>query len=451
MSFRCNLSCQSHPPCLFFGWTDSATKKISLTLIFPNNCELSTLNLKYQLISMQLKLSQLTHLIEATLSEVFYGKVFSLVAETSEIKKSGAGHYYFDLIEKDGRNLIAKMNAVIWKGYSQIISDFETTTGQRFERNIELLMKAEVRFHEVYGLQLQVIDIDAKYTLGKLEQERQETLLKLLKENPEIIEMVEGNYITKNKKLFAPLVFQRIALVTAPNSDGQRDFKHELEHNQFGYKFSITEFLTQIQGKDADKMIIHQLQLIKEKQHLFDTVVMVRGGGSQADFSSFDTYEMGKTIAGFDLPVLAGIGHERNVSITDLLCYASVKTPTKAAAYLIEHNRNFEENILELQMQLSEKVAAELENKKQSLTELTDDFIFYIQNCIDRQKHHLEKFQIAITHLNPENILKRGFAMVMKDNKIITNPDLIESGDAINVIMKNTNIAATVTEKKINL
>jgi exodeoxyribonuclease VII large subunit len=396
---------------------------------------------------MQFKLSQLTHLIEATLSEVFYGKVFSLIAETSEIKKSGAGHYYFDLIEKDGRNIIAKMNAVIWKGYSQIISDFENTTGQRFERNIELLMKVEVRFHEVYGLQLQVIDIDSKYTLGKLELERQETLLKLLKENPEIIELVDGNYITKNKRLFAPLVFQRIALVTAPNSDGQRDFKHELEHNQYSYKFSITEFLTQIQGKDADKMIIHQLQLIHEKQHLYDAVVIVRGGGSQTDFSSFDTYEMGRTVAGFDLPVLAGIGHERNVSITDLLCFASVKTPTKAAAHLIEHNRNFEENILELQMQISEKVAAELENKKQSLTEITDDFKFYIQNMIDRQNHNLEKFQIAIKHLNPENILKRGFAIVMKDNKIITNPEHINIGDAIQVKLKSTSIGASVTDK----
>lgn len=396
---------------------------------------------------MQFKLSQLTHLIEATLSEVFYGKVFSLIAETSEIKKSGAGHYYFDLIEKDGRNIIAKMNAVIWKGYSQIISDFEATTGQRFERNIELLMKVEVRFHEVYGLQLQVVDIDSKYTLGKLELERQETLLKLLKDNPEIIELVEGNYITKNKRLFAPVVFQRIALVTAPNSDGQRDFKHELENNQYGYKFSITEFLTQIQGKDADKMIIHQLQLIHERKHLFDAVVIVRGGGSQTDFSSFDTYEMGRTVAGFDLPVLAGIGHERNVSITDLLCFASVKTPTKAAAHLIEHNRNFEQEIMELQSRISENVAAELENKKQMLTELTDDFKFYIQNIIDRQNHNLEKFQIAIKHLNPENILKRGFAIVMKDNKIITNPDLVEKDDHITVRLKSTNITSVVIGK----
>ncbi|MEO8146782.1 MAG: exodeoxyribonuclease VII large subunit [Bacteroidia bacterium] len=396
---------------------------------------------------MQLKLSQLTHLIEATLSEVFYGKVFAVIAETSEIKKSGAGHYYFDLIEKDGRNIVAKMNAVIWKGYSQIITDFELATGQRFERNIELLMKVEVRFHEVYGLQLQVIDIDSKYTLGKLELERQETLQKLVKENSEIIELIDGEFITKNKKLFAPIVFQRIALVTAPNSDGQRDFKHELENNPYGYKFHITEFLTQIQGKDADKLIIHQLNLVASTLNKFDAVVIVRGGGSQTDFSSFDTYEMGRTIAGFDLPVLAGIGHERNVSIADMLCYASVKTPTKAAAYIIEHNKNFEEEILELQSRITEKVTNELEDKNQKLTQLTDDFNFYVQNILGKQNHQLEKFEIALKHLNPENVLKRGFAIVTKENKIVTNPDLINKGDEINVLMKQTNIAASVTGK----
>lgn len=398
---------------------------------------------------MQFKLSQLTHLIEATLSEVFYGKVFAVIAETSEIKKSGAGHYYFDLIEKDGRNIVAKMNAVIWKGYSQIIADFELATGQRFERNIQLLMKVEVRFHEVYGLQLQVVDIDSKYTLGKLELERQETLQKLVKENPEIIELIDGEFITKNKKLFAPIVFQRIALVTAPNSDGQRDFKHELENNPYGYKFHLTEFLTQIQGKDADKMIIHQLSLVATTLHKFDAVVIVRGGGSQTDFSSFDTYEMGRTIAGFDLPVLAGIGHERNVSIADMLCYASVKTPTKAAAYIIEHNKNFEDELLELQSRITEKVSNELANKNEKLVQLTDDFNYYVQHIIDKQNHQLEKFEIVLKHLNPENVLKRGFAIVMKENKIITNPDLIIKGDTINVLMKKTNIAATVINKNI--
>ncbi|MBL0053338.1 MAG: hypothetical protein IPP29_18495 [Bacteroidetes bacterium] len=122
------------------------------------------------------------------------------------------------MIEKDGCNIIAKMNAVIWKGYSQIITDFELATGQRFERNIQLLMKVEVRFHQAYGLQLQVVDIDAKYTLGKLELERQETLQKLVRENPELIELIDGAFITKIKVFFASVVFQRIALVTAPNS-----------------------------------------------------------------------------------------------------------------------------------------------------------------------------------------------------------------------------------------
>ncbi len=399
---------------------------------------------------MHLKLSQLTNLIEVTLSNVFYGKVIAVIAETSEIKKSGNGHYYFDLIEKDGRNIVAKMNAVIWKGYAEIIQNFETTTGQKFERNIQLLLKVEVRYHEVFGLQLQVVDIDSKYTLGKLELERQQTLLKLVAENPETIEFIDGEFITKNKKLIAPAVLQRIALITAPNSDGLRDIKHELENNPYGYKFHITEFLTQIQGNNADQLIIQKFNEVAKKKKDFDAVVIVRGGGSQTDFAAFDGYEMGKTIAEFDLPIIAGIGHERNVSIADLMCYASVKTPTKAAGYLIEHNANFEAGLLELQSRITEKVSTELENKNEKLTQLSDDFNFYVQNILDKQNHQLEKFEIALKHLNPENVLKRGFAIVMKENKIITNPDLINKGDTINVFLKNNTLAATVTNNIIN-
>lgn len=397
---------------------------------------------------MQLKLSQLTDLIQATLSNVFYGKVIAVIAETSEIKKSGNGHYYFDLIEKDGRNIVAKMNAVIWKGYAEIIHNFEASTGQKFERNIELLLKVEVRFHEVFGLQLQVIDIDSKYTLGKLELERQHTLQKLVANNPETIELIDGEYITKNKKLFAPVVLQRIALITAPNSDGQRDIKHELENNPYGYQFHITEFLTQIQGNNADQFIIQKFNEVAKKKKDFDAVVIVRGGGSQTDFAAFDTYELGKTIAAFELPIIAGIGHERNVSIADLMCYASVKTPTKAASYLIEHNANFEAELLELQSRMTENVSNKLADENQNLNQAIDDVKFYAQNIIDKQDHQLEKFAIALKHLNPENVLKRGFAIVMKNNKIISNPDLIEKGDTINVLLKNSTISSEVTAIK---
>ena len=396
---------------------------------------------------MQLKLSQLTNLIEVTLSEVFYGKVLAVIAETSEIKKSGNGHYYFDLIEKDGRNIVAKMNAVIWKGYSEIIHNFETTTGQKFERNIELLLKVEVRYHEVFGLQLQVIDIDSKYTLGKIELERQQTLQKLVAENPDTITLKDGEYITKNKKLFAPAVLQRIALITAPDSDGQRDIKHELENNPYGYQFHITEFLTQIQGNNADQLIIKKFLEVSKKKNDFDVVVVVRGGGSQIDFAAFDTYEMGKTIAEFDLPIIAGIGHERNVSIADLMCYASVKTPTKAGGYIVEHNAQFEAGLLELQNRMTENISNKLVSENQNLNQAIDDLKFYAQNVIDKQNHQLEKFAIALKHLNPENVLKRGYAIVMKNNKIISNPDLINKDDTINVLMKQTSIAATVTGK----
>jgi exodeoxyribonuclease VII large subunit len=143
------------------------------------------------------------------------------------------------------------------------------------------------------------LEIDYTYSLGKLELEKQQTLDRLVKENPKIIRLVDGQYITSNKLIELPIVLQKIALLTAPNSDGQRDFKQEIENNQYGYAFSISEFLTQIQGDNSSKLIIQKLKLIEAEKENFDIVAIVRGGGSQTDFKPFDDYELSKYVASF--------------------------------------------------------------------------------------------------------------------------------------------------------
>lgn len=393
----------------------------------------------------QLRLSQLTVMIEQTLSQAFYTKSFLVIAETCEIRRASNQHCYFELVEKDGPSIIAKMKAAIWKGNANIIAAFEAATGKRFENNMELLLTVQVRYHTVFGLQLNVTDIDAKYVLGRMEAERQEVLLSLVNRNTSFIQFVEGRYVTKNNLLTLPLVIQRIALITAPQSDGERDFLHEIQENIYGYKFHITPFLTQVQGRDADRLIIQQLGVIAASRDKYDVVVIVRGGGSQTDFSCFDTYPVGRAVAAFPLPVITGIGHERNVCIADMMCFRAVKTPTKAANFILHHNNYFEENLNRLSEILKEEIQLILQSKMTDLETVINFFDINIQKIINQHTHHHEKLELILKYLDPENILNRGFAMVIKDDKIISDPHLIHKDDNIKILLKKSTITSTVT------
>ena len=390
-------------------------------------------------------LSYLVNEITEALSDRFYGKSYWIIAETSDIKNySDRGYCFATLIEKEGKDVIAKMEAVIWRRQYHIISNFELITGTRFDRNLRLLLNVEVIFNPVYGLRLEIFEIDTAFTLGQLDMERQEILRQLVTKNPEIIRLVEGNYVTFNKSLEKPLVIQNIALITAPGSDGQKDFLHELESNPYGYKFTVYQYLTQIQGKNADQMIIQQLNEIRTSDHLIDVVVIVRGGGSQLDFSAFETYEIGKAVAGYQKIIITGIGHERNVSIADLMSNCNVKTPTKAASFIIEHNRAFEEEVVNLQEQIIVIAEELLINVSDDLKRISQRFIESGRRFIERSMNELEMKAITVKHLSPENILARGFAIVTRNNRIIIDPEELHPGEEISITMQNASIHSTI-------
>lgn len=393
---------------------------------------------------MHFTLLQLTDLLESTLAQVFYGKTFELLAETSEIKKSGNGHFYFDLIEKNGQSIVAKMNAVIWKSASGIIAHFEKTTGQKFERNLKLMLKAEVRFHAAYGLQLQVTDIDTSYTIGQLTLQRQATLQLLLNNNKHHIAFTDGNYITTNNKLQPQGLLKNIALITAINSDGWRDFMHELENNTYGYCFNVTPFYATVQGHDAAIQILKQLDKIKLLANNFDAVAMVRGGGAHTDFIAFDDYNLCASIAAFPLPVIAGLGHERNVSICDLMCFSSAKTPTKAAAFFIDQFILAETNL----NQLYDRFLIQLDNciqlQKNNINQLHDNLLNEIQQQLEQQHFNLQKAEIAVKHLNPDKILQRGFAIIYKGDNVISNANKLNNDDTVKIVFHKGNAIAVI-------
>ncbi len=401
------------------------------------------------LFEQHLKLSDLAALIDQTLYSKFGPNTFWVKAETSDIKNYFDRQYCFlTLVEKEGNTIIAKMDAVIWRQQYHIIKEFSKSTGVSFDKNISLLMRVQVGFNAQYGLRLQVLELDSGFTLGAIELQRQATLVQLLAYNPENIALINGEYVTYNNKLLLPKVIQKIALITAPGSDGERDFKHELNNNAFAYHFDVDSYLTLIQGKDADKAILGQLNLILSIGKKYDLVAIVRGGGSQLDFSAFDTYDLGLKIASFPIPIIAGIGHERNVSIADLMCFSSLKTPTKAASFIIEHNTIFEQQIDRLKSRLVYVAEGIIQSSKNNIERAAVALKNATFICFKDKHNALNQKSLTIKLLDPSNVLARGYAILQNKDGIIMQADKLIKGDNITAITKDAVLHLTANEVK---
>jgi len=376
----------------------------------------------------KLKLSELVNEIDEALQDRFAGETFWITAEITDVKKQPDKRWYFlKFIEKEGKIITTEIKGVFWSNAFANIEKFEKLSGQTFASGLEITCNVRVRFHKRFGIDLEVLEIDHSYALGKLEQERQLTLDRLVKENPSFIRLVDGQYFTRNQSLELPLVLQRIALVTAPDSDGQRDFKQEIEKNQYGYAFSVTEFLTQIQGDNSSQLIIQKLKQIEASKENFDVVAIVRGGGSQTDFKPFDDYELSKYVASFPIPIFTGIGHDRNTSIVDLMARQH-KTPTKVASSIVEHNFNFESEIIELKDRLLDSA----------------------ESIMEKAKDKLLQIKRTVKAYSPATILNKGYAIITSNDQIVTDPKNIKIDSEIMTLLKNELIHSTVTKKSKN-
>ena len=373
----------------------------------------------------QIKLSELLDQIQDTVQTRFEGEAFWVEAQIMNVKKQvQSRRCYLTLEEYENGNKIADARGVFWANYYNQIENFEKITKQIFKDGINIICKVKVRYHKVYGLNLDIIQIDLAHTLGTLELERQQTLERLLKENPQTIQLFDGVFKTLNNRLPIPYIITKIALITAPNSDGQRDFQHEVKQNKHQYTFAISEFLTTIQGDNAHKLILEQLKLIENSKENFDVVAIVRGGGSQTDFKPFDEYELAKYVASFPIPLFTGIGHDRNQSIVDLMAREQ-KTPTKVASLFVERNFEFENKLIELKTTLFNLVKEQIKNAKEQL--------------------HNAKRIIKLS--SPQAILDRGFAIITINNKIVTDPKNIKVNAQIQTLLRNETIHSTVTKK----
>jgi exodeoxyribonuclease VII large subunit len=374
------------------------------------------------------RLSELINDIDATIRSRFAGKTFWIKAEIADVKKQPEKNWCFlKFIEKDGNTITTEMKGVFWATTYGAIENFERETQQRFASGIEITCQVRIRFHKRFGLDLEVLDIDFAYAIGQLEIDRKKTLERLVKENPSIKLLSSGSYSTHNNRAELPTIFKTIALITAPESDGQRDFSKVIVNNKYGFVFLVRPFLTTIQGDSASQLILQQLEHIAMSKEKFDAVAIVRGGGSDTDFKSFNEYELAKAVALFPIPILTGIGHDRNTSIVDLMARQH-KTPTEVAKFILETN----------------------EGVQRDIDMLKERFFHRVDELLDNAKKELANFRQRVKNLHPTTILKKGFAIVTYNNKIVTNPKKIELNMEVKTILKDEIIHSTVNKKSKN-
>ncbi len=369
------------------------------------------------------RLSEIVSELDKLIVSNYKGKSFWITAELSGVKKYPTKRWcFFDFIEHN-ENSETSIKAVCWAKSYQNIELFEATTLSEFKSGIEITCKVSVSFYKTRSYaRLEIIEIDFAHAIGQLELEKQKTLKRLIAECKSIKFMPDGRCRTANNSLILPKVIQRIALITAANSDGQRDFKNVIQLNEYGYEFCINEFLTVIQGNNASSLILEKLKQIKNED--FDIVAIVRGGGSDIDFNAFNDFVLSKTIADFPIPILTGIGHDRNTSVVDLMA-RQFRTPTEIAKFVIDRNISFE---LEIQ-------------------QLKERFFYRIDRIINDRKLGIDSMKKRVKNLNPITILNKGFAIIISDNQIVTDPENIKVNTEIKTLLKNKTIHSIVNKK----
>jgi exodeoxyribonuclease VII large subunit len=283
--------------------------------------------------------------------------MYWVIAEIAEIKVNYSGHCYLELVEKqpDNVSISARIRGVIWNSRYRFLKPFfENSTGESIREGLKILFRAKIEYHEIYGLSLVIIDIDPSFTLGELALKRQQILKRLEREG----------VLTMNKDLDFPQVPQRIAVISSSNAAGYSDFITHLRENSYGYVFYTALFDTPMQGSDTQTGVIRSLDRIAQHAELFDVVVIIRGGGSQTDLSWFDNYDIAYYITQFPVPVLTGIGHEKDLSVTDIVAWQALKTPTAVADFLIECMVSAEDHLNEMSRGITDMSLVILERNK---------------------------------------------------------------------------------------
>lgn len=375
-------------------------------------------------------LSTLTKQVQSVIDGHFNTLTFWVIADiTNHSFKEKTNYHYFDLVEKaEGSNeLVAKIAGKAWGAGSSKIQEFERITGQRFSNNINVLVKVKVNYHIVFGISLDIQDVDPNFTIGVLEQQRQATLAALVVRNPDIIQKVGESYITRNAKLPLPMIIQRIAVVSSKTSAGNEDFKHTLLNNPYGYRFEIHDFHTVVQNEANAALFLERLIDVFKSNISFDAVIIIRGGGAQTDFLIFDNYKIGLAVARFPIPIITGIGHQKNETIADLMAHTQTKTPTKAAEFIITHNKKFEDSITTFQNTILIKSQQLFSSYYQRLTMLNTFIVNNARTFLNEHKDMLVGNKQIVINKTKTQLFNNRNTLSLITSTLITKPKIISS------------------------
>jgi len=442
---------------------------------------------------VSLTLFELNSLVRDVL-ETTFDQDYWVEAELSEVREV-RGHCYMELVQKDlfGNTPVARASAKCWqRTWMQLRPRFERVTGQTLHAGLKVLLRVHVNFHEAYGFSWIVNDIDPTYTMGDMARRRQE-IVRQLKE--------EGVFDLQ-RELRLPMFCQRIAVISSENAAGYGDFCNQLADNEFGLKFQVTLFPATMQGEQVEQSIIEALNRIYNAQTSlsgaekgaaapFDCVVIIRGGGATADLSGFDTLALAENVANFPLPIITGIGHDRDESVLDMVSFRQVKTPTAAAAFLIDHltavlnvvddcqqrvaacvSRRMQMEQLRLgrlaekipvlfslvktqqtarldqcYLRITSLVGNRLTALSTQLSTLNTQLATLSQRRLQREQHRLDMLAQRVQSLDPNLLLRRGYSITLKDGRAVRSADNLQPGDIIETRLAKGSVRSKVEKK----
>jgi exodeoxyribonuclease VII large subunit len=311
---------------------------------------------------------------------------------------------------------------------------FTQETGESLHVGLQVLMEVSVEFHAVYGLSLNVWNIDPTYTLGDLAKQRQATINQLRQDG--VMEL--------QQMLVLPSLVRRVAVVSSADAAGYGDFCDQLKNNRYGFAFQVQLYTAVMQGDTAARSIIHALSAIAEQEEDWDVVVIIRGGGASTDLSCFDDYELASHCAQFPLPIVAGIGHTRDVSVVDMVVHCSVKTPTAAAEWLIDRVAIQVERVGEMQKRLQRVVQAKVAREKNRLVVLEQRIVNAVRRMVVREEGKLNLWRKTIDLHSPERIYKMGYSLTMANGKIVRRREDVSPGDVVETYLQDGVIQSEV-------
>ena len=331
------------------------------------------------------------------------------------------------------------MRATCWSHVYNILAPyFAHETGQALSVGMQVLLQVEVSFHAVYGMSLNIVGIDPTFTIGDMARQRQATIQRLQ----------EDGVMDMQKELRLPTLPRRIAVISAADAAGYGDFCHQLQNHQGGFRFKTQLFAAIMQGEQSPRSIIAALQEIAASDDEWDVVIMVRGGGATTDLKNFDDYELASHCAQFPLPIIAGIGHTRDVSIVDMVVHTSVKTPAAAAEWIIGKMQEQANLLADLHNRLLRSVQNAITQEKNRISYWKQRLQLATRSRIDKQRNQLNMWEKAIELHCPERVYKMGYSLSTINGKIVKSIQDVQSGELLETHMADGVIRSVVTDQK---